>query len=165
VALIERNIKMNESICSKKLYEAANKRFRSRSGVTLEEIISLRGELIMEAETIVNLLTTPQEGRDSYLKKLPKNLASKWGFTIYPIEGASKCGVYANIQLNVEDKLRQDVLSVGYCNDLHNYLRTSIKDEYKKHLTGESELLKTYNLAIAVCEEIILLVQSHDANA
>jgi hypothetical protein len=156
---------MNEVICSKKLYEAADKRFRSKSGIKLEEIIGLKNELILEAKNIANLLTTPQAGSDAYLKSLPKLLATKWGFTIYPIEGASQCGVYANIHLAVEDKLRKDVLHVAHCDDLNNYLRRSVKDEYKKHLTGDSELLKTFNLAIDVCDAIILLVQPYDATA
>jgi len=156
---------MNEIICSTKLYEAADKRHRSKSGITLQEIISLRNELIIEAKNINDLLTTPKAGRDAYLKRLPKTLASQWGFTIYPIEGASKCGIYANIQLTMEGELRKDVLRVAHCDELNNYLRTSIKDEYKKHLTGDSELLKTYKLAIAVCEAIILLVQPYCAAA
>lgn len=150
-------------ICSRKLYEAADKRFRSKSGISLEEIIALRDELIREAKNICDLLTNPQEGSDTYIKGLPKTLAAQWGFTIYPIEGASQCGVYANIHLAVEDKLRKDVLHVAHCDELNNYLRHSVKDEYKKHLTGDSELLKTYNLAITVCDEIILLVRPDDA--
>jgi hypothetical protein len=156
---------MKEVICSKNLYEAAHKRFRSKSAITLEEIIALRDELIREAKNISDLLTTPQEGGDAYLKRLPKTLAYRWGFTIYPIEGASQCGVYANIHLAVEDTLRKDVLRVAHCDDLNNCLRRSVKDEYKKHLTNDSELLKTYTLAIDVCNAIILLVRSYDAAA
>ncbi len=156
---------MNEGICSKKLFDAAHRRHKSRSKVNLQDIIDLRCELIREAKNIANLLTNPQAGNDTYLKKLPKILAAQWGFTIYPIVGASKCGVYANIQLAVEDELRKDALLVGYCDDLNNYLRTSVRDEYIKHLTGNSELIKAYVRAIAVCDAVILMVQPYDAAA
>ena len=157
---------MNEVICSFRFHAGMHERFKSKTQVTVQEIINLRDELILEAKTIDSLLSNKKTGDGYYLKRIPQNLAFRFGFIMIAIVEHTKiAGIDESVRLAISNQFRREVLKICHCNELNNYLRRSINDEYKKHLTGESELLKTYNRAITLCDSIISFLQPNDAAA
>ena len=157
---------MNERICSLKFFAGMNERFKSKTPVTVQEIVNLRDELILETKTIDSLLSNKKTGDGYHLKRIPQNLAFRFGFImIATVEHTKIAGIDESVRFAISNQFRSDVLKICHCNELNNYLRRSINDEYKKHLTGESELLKTYSQAIALCDSIISFLQPYDAAA